>query len=119
MITGRRNLLKMFPLAGVALPAAKLLGDDAAVDVESVEMLPVNRPEAQKCRPLFVIKVNVPVTEDRLAALRESFRSGMERFGFADIPAIVLPSYCDMDVFSIPITEGEVKCSDSEQSKSA
>ena len=118
MITDRRNLLRMFPLAGVALPAAKLLGDEAAVGVESVEMMPVKEPEAQKCRPLFVIKVNVPVSEEWLVALRESFRSGMERFGFADIPAIVMPSYCDMSVFSIPITEGEVKCSGSEQSKS-
>lgn len=118
MITDRRNLLRMFPLAGVALPAAKLLGDEVAGGVESVEMLPVKETEAQKCRPLFVIKVNVPVSEERLVALRKHFVEGMAFHGFTDAPAIVMPSYCDMNVFSIPITEGEVKCSGSEQSKS-
>lgn len=111
----RRNLLRMFPLAGVALPAAKLLGEE--IPVESIEMLPVKQPESQACRPLFVIKMNVPVTEERLQALRESFVSGMKHHGFTDIAAIVIPSYAELDVFSIPVTEGAAQCSASEQSK--
>jgi hypothetical protein len=106
----RRSILRMFPLAGVALPAAKLLGEE--IPVESMEMLPVKQPESQAFRPLFVIKVKVPLSEERLQALRESFASGMKRHGFTDIAAIVIPSYAELDVFSIPVTEGAAKCSE-------
>ena len=106
----RRSILRMFPLAGVALPAAKLLGEE--IPVESMEMLPVKQPESQACRPVFVIKVKVPLSKERLQAMRESFESGMKHHGFTDIAAVVIPSYAELDVFSIPVTEGAAKCSE-------
>jgi hypothetical protein len=111
--TARRSILKLMPLAGVALPASKLLGDEAAADVEVKAVTP---PEERNHKPLMVLRLKHPASHELIETLRKQLRSSLDHFGFAYIPAIVLPAYVELDVYSIP--EGAEICSDLEPSKS-
>ncbi len=113
MNTARRSILKLMPLAGVALPASKLLGDEAAADVEVKAVTP---PEERNHKPLMVLRLKHPASHELIETLRKQLRSSLDHFGFAYIPAIVLPAYVELDVYSIP--EGAEICSDLEPSKS-
>lgn len=113
MNTARRSILKLLPLAGVALPASKLLGDEAAADVEVKAVTP---PEERNHKPLMVLRLKHPASHELIETLRKQLRSSLDHFGFAYIPAIVLPAYVELDVYSIP--EGAEICSDLEPSKS-
>lgn len=107
MNTDRRSILKLLPLAGVALPAAKLLGDEPAAEVEIKAVTP---PEERNHKPLMVLRLKQPASSELIETLRKQLRSSLDHFGFAYIPAIVLPAYVELDVYSIP--EGAEKCSE-------
>jgi hypothetical protein len=102
----RRSILKLLPLTGVALPASKLLGDEPVADVEVKAVPPA---EDRSHKPLMVLRLKQPASAELIETLRKQLRSSLDHFGFAYIPAIVLPAYVDLDVYSIP--EGAEKCS--------
>lgn len=113
MNAARRSILKLLPLAGVALPASRLLGEEPSSDVEIKAVPP---PEDRNHRPLMVLRMKHPASAESIETLRKQLRSALDHFGFAYIPAIVLPAYVEFDVYSIP--EGAETCSGLEQSRS-
>ena len=107
MNAARRSILKLLPLAGVVLPASKLLGDEPPADVELKAIPPA---DARDHKPMMVFRLKHPASAEVIYLLQKQIRESLDLFGFANVPAIVLPAYVELDVYSIP--EGAEKCSE-------
>lgn len=109
MSLDRRSLLKMLSIAAVPqVPATAALDAEIAKVAEATAV-------AIRDRVLMVVRAKEPWSRDLHERVNESLRSWLDNNNMKDVTLLTLPSWMEVDFYSLP---GGESCSGSEPLKS-